>query len=106
MNYSVYILFGLGLLGILLHNLTKLDSLNRQGNGSVNLAKYWAVERFSIIISVIVITCCVIASQEIAQLKIAGNYLGLGFVSLGYLAQSILVKFMGNAQNIIDNEGK
>lgn len=106
MNYSVYILFGLGLLGILLHNLTKLDSLNRLGNGSVNLAKYWAVERFSIIISVIVITCCVIASQEIAQLKIAGNYLGLGFVSLGYLAQSILVKFMGNAQNIIDNEGK
>jgi len=104
MTYSIYVLSALGMLGILLHNLTKLDTLNRRGGGSVNIAKYWAVERFSIILSIIFVCCCVMASQEIAQLKIAGNYLGLGFVSLGYFAQSTLVKLMGKTK--IEDETK
>lgn len=106
MNYHILFLAAMGLLGVVLHNLVKLDSINRQSEGSVNLGKYFALERFSIAISLIVVFVCASASQEIIQLKMAGNYLALGFVSIGYLAQSILIKFMGKAQKVVNKSIK
>jgi hypothetical protein len=96
----------MGIIGILLHNLVKLDSLNRANSGIVNLGKYIAIERFSIIISVLVVIGATIGSQEIKQLEFAGKWLSLGFLAIGYLAQSILVKVMGKAQSYVDNQTK
>jgi cytochrome bd-type quinol oxidase subunit 2 len=106
MEYTKIVLFLLGLLGIVLHNLIKLDGINRQSEGNINLWKYWRMERFSIIISVIVVVVCLIARQEVKQLQQVGNWLGLAFVAIGYMAQSIVVSFMGKAQKIINDKSQ
>ena len=98
MNYTNLTLVLLGLTGILLHNLIKLNDINRANDGNVNILKYWRLERFSILISVIVVIGALIAKTEIAQLEQVGKWLGLSFVAIGYMAQSIVVKFMGKAQ--------
>lgn len=101
MNYTHLVLFGLGLLGILLHNLMKMDEINKKSEGNINLAKYWAIERFAVAVSVIVVVVCVMISQEIKQLHDIGNWLGLAFVSIGYMAQSIVIKVRGKAEKLI-----
>lgn len=103
MEYTPLILSALGVLGILLHNLVKMDSLNRAASGRINLKQYLLVERFSILISLGVVAAAVIASHEIKELYNAGKWLGMGFLAIGYLAQSILVKLMGKAQKHVDN---
>ena len=102
MEYTTLVLFGLGFLGILIHNLIKLDSINRQYDGRVNFAKYMALERFSILISICVVVVCLIARTEVKQLQSIGNWLGLAFVAIGYMAQSIVVAFMGKAQKYLN----
>lgn len=104
MEYTPILLGGMGILGVVLQSLVKMDSLNKQANGEFKLWPYLKIERFSILISLIVVLCCTLASQEIEQLKLAGNWLGLGFVGIGYLAQSILIKAMGKAQKKIDGQ--
>lgn len=104
MNYTNLTLVLLGLTGILLHNLIKLNDINRANDGNVNILKYWRLERFSILISVIVVIGALIAKTEIAQLEQVGKWLGLSFVAIGYMAQSIVVKFMGKAQKFVDNQ--
>lgn len=102
MNYTPFILFFLGLLGILLHNLIKIDSLNRAAKGDLNFKQYIKLEWPTIIISVIVVGIALIAQREINQLAIVGKYLGLAFVAIGYMAQSILVSYMGRAENFLN----
>lgn len=104
MNYTNLTLIILGLTGILLHNLIKLNDINRANDGNVNIVKYWKLERFSILISVIVVIGALIAKSEISQLEQVGKWLGLSFVAIGYMAQSIVVKFMGKAQKFVDNQ--
>lgn len=101
MEYTHLFLFSLGMLGILLHNLVKIDEINKKANGKINLHKYWDIERFSVFISIILVFICVIISQEIKELRDMGNWMGLGFVSIGYMAQSILIKYNGKAESII-----
>mgnify|MGYP001585959323 CR=1 FL=1 len=64
------------------------------------------MEVFSIFISIVVVGVCVIASQEIQQLEQMGKWLGLGFVSIGYMGQSLLIFWMGKATKVIDEEPK
>lgn len=104
MQYTYIFLFILGLVGILLHNLVKMDEINKKSDGNIQLAKYWAVERFSVAISAIVVGVCVLVSQEIKQLHDIGNWLGLAFVSIGYMAQSILIKFRGKAETFLNDK--
>lgn len=104
--YTPIVLAALGMIGILLHNLVKLDSLNRAANGKVNFWAYLAVERFSIIISILVVAAATVTSHEVKELANAGKWLGGGFVAIGYLAQSILVKLMGNAQKYLNKINK
>lgn len=104
MNYTTVTLAVLGLFGIVIHNLVKLNSLNRENKGEINIFKYWKLERFSIILSVCVVAVCLIARQEVKQLESVGKWLGLAFVAIGYMAQSIVVSFSGKAQKFI--EGK
>lgn len=104
MTYTIYILFALGLLGILLHNLIKMDSLNRKSKGNLNLRQYLALEWISILISVVVVVVALIAQTEIKQLSVVGNYLGLAFVAIGYMAQSIVVSYMGKAEKFLQSD--
>lgn len=103
MEYSTIILFMLGLLGVILHNLVKINEINKDpSKGTFNFESYFKVEWASILISVIVVIICVVIKQDIKQLENAGNWLGAGFVAIGYMAQSVLISFMGKAQKIIE----
>lgn len=104
MQYTHFVLFGLGLMGILLHNLMKMDEINKKQNGNFSFHKYLAVEKFSIAISVIVVVVCDLVSQEIKQLHDVGNWLGLFFVAIGYMSQSILIKYGSKAEKILNDK--
>jgi hypothetical protein len=101
--YSTLVLFGACIIGILLHNLVKIDEINKDPNrGNFSIKKYLAMEWASIMISCLVGAAAAFFKSEIKQLDAAGNWLGLGFVAIGYMAQSVLVKFMGKASKIIE----
>jgi len=106
MNYTTPILFALGMFGILLHNLIKLNSINRKNKGTVNYSEYFGLEKFTIIISVCVVVIALIAQHEITQLEQVGKWFGLAFVAIGYMAQSIVVSFMGKAESFIEEKSK
>lgn len=97
-------LIALGLFGILIHNLVKLNELNQKSNGNLNFKQYLQLERFAIAISICVVVVAVMIRSEIKQLEFAGKWLGLGFVAIGYMAQSIVVSIMGKAQKVIDDK--
>lgn len=104
MNYTNLMLIGLGILGIFLHNLNALNKINKANDGNVNIVKYLKLEVFSILISFIVVFICILLKQEIKQLEYASKFLGVGFVAIGYSAQSMLVSVMGKANKIIGND--
>ena len=106
MNYTNLTLFGLGLLGILLHNLVELNKLNRANKGSVRLGEYFKLERFSILISVVVVGVSLIVKAEITQLEQVGKWLGLAFMAIGYMGQSLLVFVMGKAEKKINKDNE
>jgi hypothetical protein len=106
MNYTLGMLAALGVLGILIHNLVKLNEINRAADGEINLWKYYKLERFSILLSCCVIVVALIARTEIKQLESAGKWLGLAFTGIGYMAQSIVISFMGRAQKFMDKQDK
>ena len=98
MNYTNLALFGLGILGIVLHNLVQLNKINRSQNGNINIIQYLKLEVFSILINIVAIICALIAKHEVAQLEQAGKWLGVSFITIGYAGQSILVFLMGKAE--------
>lgn len=110
MTYTPLILSALGIVGILLHNLIKLDSLNRANKGQINLGKYFAIEKFTILISLILTgAAAFILDKEIHYYldeKGFSKYFGLGFIFLGYFAQSLLVKFTQEGQKYLDKKSK
>lgn len=106
MNYTNLTLFGLGLLGILLHNLVELNKLNRANKGSVRLGEYFNLEKFSILISIVVVAVSLIVKAEITQLEQVGNWLGLSFMAIGYMGQSLLVFVMGKAEKKINKDNE
>lgn len=103
-NYTPWVLFGLGLLGILLHNLVELNKLNKASNCTFSIKQYLKLEVYSLIISVIVVFVAVIITQEIKQLAGVGNWLGLAFMAIGYMGQSLLILVMGKANKIVNAE--
>ena len=103
MNYTNLALFGLGILGIVLHNLVQLNKINRSQNGNINIIQYLKLEVFSILINIVAIICALIAKHEVAQLEQAGKWLGLSFITIGYAGQSILVFLMGKAEKKIND---
>ncbi len=98
------VLFLLGVLGVLLHNLVELNKLNKAQKGELKIKDYLKLEVFSIAISFVVVLCAVIASQEIKQLEQVGKWLGLAFVTIGYMGQSLLIFVMGKASKTIGND--
>lgn len=104
MNYTNLALLGLGLLGVLLHNLIEMNKINRAHAGNINIGQYLKIERFSIIISVIVCFVAVMVKTEIKQIEQAGKWLGLAFVAIGYTGQSLLIFAMGKATKVMDKK--
>jgi len=106
MTYTTLILALLGVLGIVIHNLLNLNKINKANEGTVNLLKYWKLERFSLALSVCVLIVFLIARTEVKQLEAVGKWLGLSFVAIGYMAQSIVIAFEGKTQKFLDNDIK
>ena len=104
MNYTNLMLFGLAVLGVLLHNLIELNKINRAHEGNINLKQYFKIEIFSIIISLIVSFVAVLVKSEIKQLEQIGNWLGVAFVAIGYMGQSLLIFVMGRASKVMDKQ--
>lgn len=104
MNYTNTLLFALGILGILLHNLIEMNKINRANNGEIKLWAYLKLERFTIYISIVVVIVAIIIKQEIKQLEAVGKWLGLAFIAVGYMGQSLLIFTMGKAAKIIDKD--
>lgn len=106
MTYTNYVLLGLGLFGILIHNLIKIDSINRTTAGNFKFKQFMRLEWPSIFISVCVVIVCLIAKHEVKRLEAVGEWLGLSFVAIGYMAQSIVYKFLGKAEKKLkEDEG-
>jgi len=85
------ILAGLGILGIVFHNLVQLNKLNRETNGNANIANYWKLEKYSILISVLMILGAVFCVKELDQLENFKEWKGIGFIAIGYMGQSLLI---------------
>jgi len=102
MNYNDIYLIALGMLGVLLHNLVELNKLNKASKGTLSIREYLKLERFSIAISMIVVIVCMMIKHEITQLEAAGKWIGLAFISIGYMGQSLLIFVMGKASKAID----
>lgn len=100
--YNFLTLFALGIAGTLLHCLVEMNKLNKQPEHNFTVIKYLKAEIFAILISIIVVGVSVVVSQEIKQLEAVGKWLGLGFISIGYMGQSLLIKVIGKAEKIIE----
>lgn len=104
MEYTTLMLMALGLFGIIIHNLVKINEINRRNNGDFKFGPFIKLEWPSIAISVCVVIVCLIARTEIASLKQVGGYLGLAFVAIGYMAQSIVYSFLGKAEKKLNDQ--
>ena len=105
MTYQPIMLLLFSVLGVVLHNLVKLNDLKKSNpEGHVNYGKYFTMEWISILISIIVCALAVWTSREIEKLQAVGDYLGLAFIAIGYMAQSILIKFMGKAEDKLNGK--
>ena len=102
MNYTNFVLFALGILGVLLHNLIELNKVNRSRSGGFKFLEYFKIEQFTIYISVVVVIVALLVKQEITQLEHVGKWLGLAFLAIGYMGQSLLIFTMGKASKVIE----
>ncbi len=110
MSYTNAFLFSLGVLGILLHNLIKLDELNRKLESKFSFRAYISRERFTILISFLVVLIAVFVKLEIKELDYAGKWLGVSFVAIGYMGQSLVLtvikRIRGKVDAPVDQEDK
>lgn len=103
-NYTQMTLLAFGIAGILIHNLIKLDAINKADGHNFSFLKYLKIERFSILVALIIVAVCVVGSQEVKQLQLVGKWLGFGFLAIGYMGQSILVRYMGKVNKAIGSD--
>ena len=104
MTYTPLILFGLGLFGVLFHNLIKLNSINRKNKGIVNISEYFALERFTIAISICFIGFLIVVKNEFTAVEYINKWIGTCFGLAGYLAQSLIVSFTSTTEAFIKNK--
>lgn len=89
----------LGCAGILLHCLRTIVQLKK--TKTFKIWEYFDAEWPSILISFIVVMIALVCKSEITALDAVGQYLGLGFVAIGYMGQSLLVATIGKAESKI-----
>lgn len=101
MNYNNLTLGLLCLLGIFIHNLIELNKINKKSGGKAKLSEYLNLEKYAILLSVVISATAVIISQEIKELEYAGKWLGFGYVAVGYMGQSLVIAAMGKASSTL-----
>ena len=104
MTYTPLILFGLGIFGVLFHNLIKLNSINRKNKGIVNWHEYFALERFTILISIAFVGFLVVVKNEFMEVEYINKWVGTSFGLAGYLAQSLIVSFTSSTEQFIKDK--
>jgi hypothetical protein len=102
MQYNDFILFGFGLGGVLIHNLTKINELKKAG--TFKASAYFSMEWASISISLIIVILAIMGKHEVVTLEQAGLSLGLAFTAIGYMGQSLFVKLMGKASKALGDK--
>jgi hypothetical protein len=101
MTYTPIILGALGLAGILFHNLVQLAKINKATNGSANILQYWKLEKYAIMIAVLMVVASIVMLEELTQIEYFANWRGVGMMAIGYMGQSLLVFAMGVADKKI-----
>lgn len=105
MEYTTLALFLLGMLGIVIHTLMKIKDINKRNKGNFKFGYFLKLEWPSLAISICLVIVALLVRAEIQQLEQVGGYLGLAFVAIGYMSQSIVYHFGGKAEKII-SDGK
>ena len=104
MEYTKIVLFLLKAFGIVLHNLIKLDGINRQKQReykSVEILAHGTVQYYHFGDRGLV---CLIPKQEVKQLQQVGNWkLGLAFVAIILWRKSIVVSLWVRLRKIIND---
>lgn len=106
MNSQDLVLACASVLGVFAHNLVNIQKLNRSSPDGINMRKYVKMEWPTLLLSFTICAACLMAKNEIIQLQIAGNYLILGFFSIGYANQSILFFIFSLINKKIDTNGR
>jgi len=106
MTYTPFILGLLGIVGILFHNLVQLAKINKATNGNANLPKYWKLEKYTILIALLMVGVSILVIEELSNIEYFSNWKGIGFVAIGYMGQSLLVFVMGKAEKKIGKDDK
>lgn len=102
--FTVLTLAGAGLLGILTHNLMKIDTLVRKSNGKFDGKQFFKMEWASICISICVIVVAIMCRQVISELEHVGKWLAGGFYGIGLAAQSVAYWARGKAETFVQNQ--
>lgn len=99
MQYNDLILFCFGIGGVLIHNLTKIYELKK--SSAFVTVKYFGMEWPAIAISLFIVALAVLGKNEVLHLKNVSNLAGFAFTAIGYMGQSLFVKFMGRASKAV-----
>jgi len=102
-NYNDLTLLLFGVFGILIHNLIKIQELKKSNTFQPH--QYFGMEWPSIAISAIVVFAAILGKHEVKELEQAGKWLGLAYLTIGYMGQSILIKLFGRANKILNDKG-
>jgi hypothetical protein len=112
MNYTPIAYFIISVFGVLTHNLVEMNKLNRAQQGNFSLKDYIKMERFSILISLVMAGLSSFASTEIKELDLIKKYNLFAFGSciffflMGFFGQSILIFMTGKANKLVNKENE
>lgn len=102
--YTNLILFALGVFGILIHNLIKINQVNRSLDGNFKLMPFIKLEWPSISLSLCAVFVVLIAKHEVKQLEQVREWLGIFMVFTGYAAQSLIYATLGRAEKSLKKD--
>ena len=94
----------LGMIGIMCHNLMKMDSLNRKDGAEFTVWKYLLKERFSILLSIFAVTGYVLAHKELVQIEQINSKQLISAFVFGLGAQSIIVWVNDKRKQFFDDK--
>lgn len=105
-------LIAIGVFGILIHQAINIRSLRHQSEHlitDVNIKTYWAQEWDNMLLSLFaVITGGIIWSELVAHFTAGSNALvnwaKLFFIAVGMAGDSVIMKFYGRTQKLINTE--
>ena len=100
MKHEDIVLLGLGFAGVLLHCLSKIAQLKKRGR-KFDSIEYFSREWPTVMISLVMVIIAIYCKGEIKALELAGDYLGFGFVAIGFMGQSLLATFASKVQSRI-----